>query len=113
VQKQSAPQHLDRRGLRVAEEVRVDLLDDVGADVAKVPFVLDRDQGALGAVARLVAKARDDAAFELRDLGPLPGSVVGEVYEVDEATLATPEQVEGRPAIVLRNWRSRRMEKAA
>ena len=45
--------------------------------------------------ARLVAKARTEPAFELRDLGPFPGlvsggahAVAGEVYEVDEATLA-------------------------
>lgn len=100
--------------------------------------------------ARLVAKARTEAAFELRDLGPFPGlvrggahAVVGEVYEVDEATLAAldrleghprfyrrtrialedgaavetyllaPEQVEGRPVIASGNWRSRRKETAA
>ena len=44
--------------------------------------------------ARLVANARTEPAFELRDLGPFPGlvsggahAVAGEVYEVDEATL--------------------------
>jgi gamma-glutamylcyclotransferase (GGCT)/AIG2-like uncharacterized protein YtfP len=99
--------------------------------------------------ARLVAKARTEAAFELRDLGPFPGlvrgahAVVGEVYEVDEVTLAAldrleghprfyrrtrialddgslvqtyllpPEQVEGRPVIASGNWRSRRKETAA
>lgn len=100
--------------------------------------------------ARLVAKARTEPAFELRDLGPFPGlvsggahAVAGEVYEVDEATLAAldrleghprfyrrtrialddgslvqtyllpPEQVEGRPVIASGNWRSRRKETAA
>ncbi|MBC7171469.1 MAG: gamma-glutamylcyclotransferase, partial [Polyangiaceae bacterium] len=44
--------------------------------------------------ARLVAEARTEPAFELRDLGPFPGLVrggahvvVGEVYEVDGSTL--------------------------
>jgi gamma-glutamylaminecyclotransferase len=100
--------------------------------------------------ARLVAEARTKPAFELRDLGPFPGlvsggahAVAGEVYEVDEATLAAldrleghprfyrrtrialedgaavetyllaPEQVEGRPVIASGNWRSHRKEKAA
>lgn len=100
--------------------------------------------------ARLVAEARTKPAFELRDLGAFPGlvsggahAVAGEVYEVDEATLAAldrleghprfyrrttialedgaavetyllaPEQVEGRPVIASGNWRSRRKENAA
>lgn len=100
--------------------------------------------------ARHVANARTQPAFELRDLGPFPGlvsggahAVAGEVYEVDEATLAaldrleghprfyrrtrialddgtkvetyllSPEQVEGRPVIPSGNWRSRRKETAA
>lgn len=100
--------------------------------------------------ARLVANARTEPAFELRDLGAFPGlvrggahAVAGEVYEVDEATLAAldrleghprsyrrtrialddgslvetyllpPEQVEGRPVIASGNWRSRRKETAA
>lgn len=97
------------------------------------------------ATATLVGEARTEPAFELRDLGHFPGlvkrgacSVTGEVYEVDAATLAaldrleghprfyrrvcialddgtnvetyllTPEQVEGRPVIPSGNWRSRR-----
>ena len=100
--------------------------------------------------ARLVAEGRTQPAFELRDLGPFPGlvhggghAVVGEVYEVDDATLAaldrleghprfykrtrfalddgalvetyllSPRQVEGRPVIESGNWRSRRKETAA
>ena len=100
--------------------------------------------------ATLVGEAHTTPAFELRDLGYFPGlvkggacSVTGEVYEVDAATLAaldrleghprfyrrvrialddgtnvetyllTPEQVEGRPVIPSGNWRSRRKEKAA
>jgi gamma-glutamylcyclotransferase (GGCT)/AIG2-like uncharacterized protein YtfP len=102
------------------------------------------------ATATLVGEARTEPAFELRDLGAFPGlvrggahAVLGEVYEVDAATLAaldrleghprffrrtrialddgvgvetyllTPEQVEGRPVIASGNWRSRRKEKAA
>lgn len=97
--------------------------------------------------ARLVAEGRTQPAFELRDLGPFPGlvhggghAVVGEVYEVDDATLAAldrleghprfyrrttvsladgeqvwtyllgPEQVEGRPIIRSGSWRARRQE---
>jgi gamma-glutamylcyclotransferase (GGCT)/AIG2-like uncharacterized protein YtfP len=52
--------------------------------------------------ARLVANARTEPAFELRDLGPFPGlvssgahAVAGEVYEVDEATLAALDRLEG------------------
>lgn len=44
------PQYLHGGGLRVAEEDRVDVLHDVGADVEEVPFVLDGDKGAPGAV---------------------------------------------------------------
>ena len=54
--------------------------------------------------ARLVANARTEPAFELRDLGPFPGlvsggahAVAGEVYEVDEATLAALDRLEGHP----------------
>ncbi|MEZ4323566.1 MAG: gamma-glutamylcyclotransferase family protein, partial [Polyangiales bacterium] len=54
--------------------------------------------------ARLVANARTQPAFELRDLGPFPGlvsggahAVAGEVYEVDEATLAALDRLEGHP----------------
>lgn len=100
--------------------------------------------------AKLVAMGRTKPAFELRDLGLFPAlvrggdhAVVGEVYEVDMATLAaldlleghprfyrrtrivlddgavvqtyllTPQQVEGRPVIVSGNWRSRRKENTA
>lgn len=100
--------------------------------------------------ARLIAEARTKPAFELRDLGAFPGlvrggehAVAGEVYEVDAATLAAldrleghprfyrrtrialedgatvetyllaPEQVEGRPVIDSGNWRARRKETAA
>lgn len=102
---------------------------------------------------RLLARARfvGDAAtmggFALHDLGFFPGMtragagvVVGEVYEVDDATLAAldrleghprfyrrttvsladgeqvwtyllgPEQVEGRPIIRSGSWRARRQE---
>jgi gamma-glutamylcyclotransferase (GGCT)/AIG2-like uncharacterized protein YtfP len=100
--------------------------------------------------ARLVAAARTKPGFELRDLGPFPAlvrggahAVTGEVYEVDEPTLAAldrleghprfyrrarialedgavvetyllaPEQVEGRPVIDSGSWRARRKETAA
>lgn len=100
--------------------------------------------------ARLVGDARTKPAFELRDLNAFPGlvcggehAVVGEVYEVDRATLAAldrleghprfyrctrialedratvdayllaPEQVEGRPVIDSGSWRARRKETAA
>ncbi len=101
--------------------------------------------------ATLVADdARTEPAFELRDLGPFPGlvrggshAVVGEVYEVDDVTLAaldrleghprfykrsrislddgalvetyllSPQQVEGRPVIDSGDWRARRKETAA
>ena len=98
--------------------------------------------------ARLIGEARTPAAFRLYDLGAFPGlvrggdhSVVGEVYAVDEATLASldrleghpdfyrrtdivladgtsaltyllaPEQVEGRPVIASGSWRARQQEK--
>jgi gamma-glutamylaminecyclotransferase len=55
--------------------------------------------------ARLViAKARTEPGYELRDLGAFPGmvrggagAVIGEVYEVDEATLAALDRLEGHP----------------
>jgi gamma-glutamylcyclotransferase (GGCT)/AIG2-like uncharacterized protein YtfP len=97
--------------------------------------------------ARLVAEARTKPAFELRDLGEFPAlvpggehAVTGEVYEVDEPTLAAldrleghprfyqrspialedgavvetyllaPEQVEGHPVITSGSWRTRSKE---
>ena len=54
--------------------------------------------------AKLVAEARTEPAFELRDLGPFPGlvrggqhAVLGEVYEVDAPTLAALDRLEGHP----------------
>jgi len=95
--------------------------------------------------ARLIGAATTRPAFRLYDLGPFPGLVAGgtdaisgEVYAVDEATLATldrleghprfyrraslvladgahvetylltPEQVAGHPVIASGNWRARR-----
>jgi gamma-glutamylcyclotransferase (GGCT)/AIG2-like uncharacterized protein YtfP len=59
--------------------------------------------------ARLVAEAKTDPAFRLYDLGPYPrlvvvGShaVVGEVYEVDEPTLAMLDRLEGNPRFYVR-----------
>jgi gamma-glutamylcyclotransferase (GGCT)/AIG2-like uncharacterized protein YtfP len=58
-----------------------------------------------GPGARLVmAEARTEPGYELRDLGGFPGmvrggagEVIGEVYEVDEATLAALDRLEGQP----------------
>jgi gamma-glutamylaminecyclotransferase len=98
--------------------------------------------------ARRVGEARTAARFALHDLGAYPAmidggarAIAGEVYEVDEKTLArldvleghpryyrraaitladgsfaetyllTPAQVEGRPLITSGNWRGRRREK--
>jgi gamma-glutamylaminecyclotransferase len=55
--------------------------------------------------ARLImAKSRTEPGYELRDLGAFPGmvrggagAVIGEVYEVDEATLAALDRLEGHP----------------
>jgi gamma-glutamylaminecyclotransferase len=108
------------------------------------------NHGVLAGATRLADEARTEPAFELRDLGPFPGlvrggshAVVGEVYEVDDVTLAaldrleghprfykrsrislddgalvetyllSPQQVEGRPVIDSGNWRARRKETAA
>jgi gamma-glutamylaminecyclotransferase len=97
--------------------------------------------------ARLVGAARTLPAFRLHDLGPFPGlvaggehAVSGEVYAVDEPTLAgldrlegtpdfyrrvsivladgahtetyvlTPEQVAGFPVIASGSWRARTKE---
>ena len=97
--------------------------------------------------ARLIGEARTQPAFQLHDLGAYPGlvaggehAIVGEVYAVDEATLAaldrlegtpdfyrrvsivlvddtsaetyllTPEQVAGHPVIASGSWRARRKE---
>lgn len=54
--------------------------------------------------ARLVAEARTQPAFTLYDFGPYPAmvaignhAIVGEVYEVDEPTLAAMDRLEGHP----------------
>ena len=54
--------------------------------------------------ARLVAAGRTLPVFRLHDLGEFPGlvpggvhAVVGEVYEVDEATLAALDRLEDHP----------------
>ena len=59
--------------------------------------------------ARLVSEAKTEAAFRLYDLGPYPGlvavgghAVFGEVYEVDEPTLATLDRLEGHPRFYVR-----------
>jgi gamma-glutamylaminecyclotransferase len=54
--------------------------------------------------ARLVGEARTQPMFQLHDLGPYPGlvaggehAIIGEVYAVDEATLAALDRLEGTP----------------
>jgi hypothetical protein len=44
------PEHLHRRRLRIAVEDGIYVFHDVGADVEEASLVLDRNQGALGAV---------------------------------------------------------------
>jgi gamma-glutamylaminecyclotransferase len=59
--------------------------------------------------ARRVAEARTQPAFTLHDFGPFPGlvaggdhAVLGEVYEVDEPTLAALDRLEGHPSFYQR-----------
>jgi len=59
--------------------------------------------------ARLIGEARTEPTFRLYDLGPFPGlvavgshSVIGEVYEVDEPTLAMLDRLEGHPRFYVR-----------
>jgi gamma-glutamylaminecyclotransferase len=61
------------------------------------------------ATARFVAEARTEPCFELFDLGPFPAmsangqtAVLGEVYAVDDATLARLDQLEGHPRLYQR-----------
>jgi gamma-glutamylcyclotransferase (GGCT)/AIG2-like uncharacterized protein YtfP len=56
-----------------------------------------------------VADARTEPCFELFDLGPFPAmstggetAVLGEVYAVDEATLARLDRLEGHPSFYQR-----------
>jgi gamma-glutamylaminecyclotransferase len=55
--------------------------------------------------ARFVAEARTEPCFDLFDLGAFPAmsaggetAVLGEVYAVDEATLARLDRLEGHPS---------------
>jgi gamma-glutamylaminecyclotransferase len=59
--------------------------------------------------ARFVAEARTEPCFELFDLGPFPAmstggetAVVGEIYAVDDATLARLDHLEGHPRLYQR-----------
>ncbi len=59
--------------------------------------------------ARLVAEGRTPPSYELRDLGAFPGlvsggtdAVAGEVYEVDAATVAALDRLEGHPVFYCR-----------
>lgn len=60
--------------------------------------------------ARLLGEAMTKAEFELRDLGSYPAlvpggeqAVRGEVYEVDEPTLASLDRLEGHPRFYRRS----------
>jgi gamma-glutamylaminecyclotransferase len=60
--------------------------------------------------ARLImANAWTEPGYELHDLGAFPGmvrggagAIIGEVYEVDEATLAALDRLEGHPSFYTR-----------
>jgi gamma-glutamylcyclotransferase (GGCT)/AIG2-like uncharacterized protein YtfP len=59
--------------------------------------------------ARFVADARTEPCFELFDLGPFPAMsaggqmvVLGELYAVDDATLARLDRLEGHPTLYQR-----------
>jgi gamma-glutamylaminecyclotransferase len=61
------------------------------------------------AQACFVAEARTEPCFELFDLGPFPAmstggetAVLGEVYAVDDATLARLDHLEGHPSFYQR-----------
>jgi gamma-glutamylaminecyclotransferase len=61
------------------------------------------------ATARFVAKARTESCFELFDFGPFPAmstggetAVLGEIYAVDDATLARLDRLEGHPRLYQR-----------
>jgi gamma-glutamylcyclotransferase (GGCT)/AIG2-like uncharacterized protein YtfP len=61
------------------------------------------------AQARFVAEARTEPCFELFDLGPFPAmstggetAVLGEIYAVDDTTLARLDRLEGHPSFYQR-----------
>jgi gamma-glutamylaminecyclotransferase len=61
------------------------------------------------AQARFVAEGRTEPSFELFDLGSVPAmstggetAVLGEVYAVDDATLARLDRLEGHPSFYQR-----------